>query len=229
MSYATFKTSWNTVQPSRQHTPQKPQDKTPFGIRRARERAMMPGGHLATSLALGGVAYFSTGSVETAAGCFAGGFLIDVDHYGDYLIFEKQWRRPGPVSFLRYYFAHRPKKIVLPLHSAELMTVLFLVILAHPRPLLVGYWFGALMHLVFDILVNGDCVLKNAFLFYIFTYRASCGFAAERLLDIDDNATAGTAPIREFFRWRPVEDLGVKSPTPEEKSVEVEVTVDGQV
>src|SRR5262249_32259065 len=117
-SSATFKTSWNTAQPSRQQTLRKPQGNGPFGIRRATGRAMMPGGHLATSIALGGVAYASTGSLEAAVGCFAGGFLIDVDHYGDYLIFEKQWRRPGPLSFLRYYFAHRPKKIVLPLHSA---------------------------------------------------------------------------------------------------------------
>jgi hypothetical protein len=190
---------------------------------------MMPGGHLATSLALSVVAYASTGSIEAAVGCFAGGFLIDLDHYGDYLIFEKQWLRPGPLSFLRYYFAHCPKKIVLPLHSAELMTVLFLVILAHPWPLLVGYWFGALMHLIFDILVNGDYVLRRALLFYIFTYRAAHSFAAEKLLEIDGNTTAGTAPIREFFRWRPVEDPDVESPALEEESVEAEVSVDGQL
>jgi len=183
---------------------------------------MMPGGHLATSLALAGVAYASTGSLEAAVGCFAGGFLIDVDHYGDYLIFEKQWRRPGPVSFLRYYFAHCPKKIVLPLHSAELMTVLFLVILARPWPLLVGYWFGALMHLIFDILVNGEHVLRRAVLFYIFTYRASCRFAADKLMEIDGNAAAGIAPIREFFRWRPVKDHEGKSPTLKEESLEAE-------
>src|SRR5262245_36312790 len=111
---------------------------------------MMPGGHLATSIALSGVAYASTGSVEATAGCFAGGFLIDVDHYLDYLLFEKQWRRPGPRSFLRYYFKARPKRCVLPLHSAELMTVLFFVLSFHPWPLLVGYWFGAAMHLIFD-------------------------------------------------------------------------------
>ena len=179
---------------------------------------MMPGGHLATSLALSGVAYASTGSLEAALGCFAGGFLIDLDHYGDYLIFEKQWRRPGPLDFLRYYFAHCPKKIVLPLHSAELMIVLFLMILVHPWPLLVGYWFGALMHLVFDILVNGDYVLKSRFRFYIFSYRASLGFAAEKLLDLDDNTTAGSAPIREFFRWRPAKGAEVKSPALEEES-----------
>ena len=123
---------------------------------------MMPGGHLATSLVLSGAAYVTTGSIEAAAGCFAGGFLIDVDHYFDYVVFEKQWRRPGPVSFLRYYFTHSPKKLVLPLHSAELMTVLFLIMLTYRWPLLVGYCVGAAMHLIFDVLVNGEYALKRA-------------------------------------------------------------------
>src|SRR5579885_181723 len=109
------------------------------GLCRARIYVMMPGGHLATSVALGGVAYASTGSIEVATGCFAGGFLIDVDHYLDYLVFEKQWRRPGPLSFLRYYFSFCPRKLVLPLHSAEFMAVLFALMLRHPWPLLVGY------------------------------------------------------------------------------------------
>ena len=172
----------------------------------------MPGGHLATSLALSGLAYVSTGSAEAAAGCFAGGFLIDVDHYFDYLVFEKQWRRPDPVSFLRYYFANSPKNLVLPLHSAELMTVLFTIMLIQRWPLLIGYWVGALMHLVFDVLVNGEHALKRPWLFYVFTYRAVHQFAAEKLMDSDAPA-GGTAPIREFFRWRPV-DSGQTRPSP---------------
>jgi hypothetical protein len=168
---------------------------------------MMPGGHLATSIALAGVAYASTGSAETAAGCFAGGFLIDVDHYLDYLVFEKQWRRPGPLSFLRYYFTYRPRKLVLPLHSAEFMTFLFLVIIWHPWPLLVGYWTGALMHLIFDVLVNGDHALKRAVLFYIFTYRAVNRFDAENLLALPDTVVPEGDPVRDFFRWRPAEDV----------------------
>src|SRR5262245_14129283 len=164
----------------------------------------MPGGHLATSLALSGVAYASSGSIEAATGCFVGGFLIDADHYLDYLAFEKQWRRPGPLSFLRYYFSYSPKKVVLPLHSAEFMTFLLFVILTYPRPLLVGYWMGAMMHLIFDILVNGDHAIKRAGLFYFFVYRAAHRFAAEKLLDVDPPPAAGRTPIREFFRWQPM-------------------------
>lgn len=175
---------------------------------------MMPGGHLATAAALGGVAYAATGSPETAAGCFAGGFLIDVDHYLDYLLFEKQWRRPSPVDFLRYYFKCSPRKLVLPLHSAEFMTFLLGVILLHPWPLLVGYWVGALMHLTFDVLVNGDVALKRPVLFYFFSYRASYRFAAEHLLEVSVSAEAGQHPLREFFRWRPVEDeLSASAPS----------------
>jgi hypothetical protein len=165
---------------------------------------MMPGGHLATSFALSAVAYASTGSAEAAAGCFAGGFLIDVDHYVDYLLFEKQWRQPWPRSFLTYYFKQKPSRFVLPLHSAELMTVLLAVVLFHPFPLLVGYWFGAAMHLTFDVLVNGECAIKRAFLFYFFSYRARHGFAARELTDPKPLLpAAGERPILEFFQWRP--------------------------
>jgi hypothetical protein len=165
---------------------------------------MMPGGHLATSIALGGVAYASTGSTAVAAGCFAGGFLIDVDHYLDYLVFEKQWRKPGPVSFLRYYFTLSPKRVVLPLHSFELMTFIFGVLLFHPVPLLVGYWFGAAMHLTFDVLVNGDYSVKRPLLFYVFAYRVRHKFAVDQLLDHRVLPGAGGLdPILEFFQWRP--------------------------
>src|SRR5262249_1699725 len=93
---------------------------------------------------------------------------------------------------------------VLPLHSAELMAVLFAVLLFHPWPLLVGYWFGAAMHLTFDVLVNGDYALKRAFLFYVFSYRAYHGFAASELLeDKSGPDSAGERPVLEFFQWRP--------------------------
>ena len=178
---------------------------------------MMPGGHLATALSLGAATYYTTGSTEAATGAFAGGFLIDVDHYLDYLVFEKQWRRPWPTSFLRYYFMNCLKRVVLPLHSAELMLVLLVVIFIHPWPLLVGYWVGAAMHLLFDIVVNGDYGLKYPVLFYIFSYRAFHRFAAEKLIkDVGVSPEAGKHPVRDFFvRWRPIveEDRNTESST----------------
>ena len=164
----------------------------------------MPGGHLATAIALSGTAYATTGSLEAATGCFAGGFLIDVDHYLDYLVFEKQWRRPGPLSFLSYYFTFSLRKAVLPLHSAELMAILFGVLLFHPWPFLVGYWVGAAMHMTFDVLVNGEYALRRAVWFYFFAYRASKRFAVAEMMDrIVVPGEAGKRPILEFFQWRP--------------------------
>ncbi len=109
---------------------------------------MRPWGHLATAVALSGAGYVVTSSPELAAGCFAGAFLIDGDHYLDYLVFEGQWRRPSPTVFLRYYFTHRYQWAVLPLHSLELMGLLALLALVWPYRVLQGYLLGALLHIV---------------------------------------------------------------------------------
>lgn len=123
-----------------------------------------------------------TSSAELAAGCFAGAFLIDLDHYLDYLTVEGQWRRPSPAEFLRYYFAHRYRRLVLPLHSVELLSALGVLSAAWPRPALLGYLLGALLHLGLDILVNGARSLLRPSLFYSLVYRARLGFARERLI-----------------------------------------------
>jgi hypothetical protein len=166
---------------------------------------MMPGGHLATSIALSVGTYVSTGSAPLAAGCFAGGFLIDFDHYLDYIVFERQWRHPSPESFLRYYFTGMPQGVVLPLHSIELMMVLTVICFLSPHPLLTGYVLGAAMHLIFDILVNGGHVLRMPILFYSFAYRAFHGFSAVALIDpVIVPSEAGAQPWRDFFfRWLP--------------------------
>jgi hypothetical protein len=167
---------------------------------------MMPGGHLATSLLLSGGAYAYTRSAPLAAGCILGGFLIDFDHYLDYVVFERQWRRSSPASFLRYYFTYQLQRVVLPLHSLELMIALVAAAVFWPHPVLIGYLLGATMHLVFDILINGSHLLKRRVLFYSFVYRALQGFSAEKLMDtITVPAGTGEHPFLEFFKWRPPE------------------------
>ena len=60
------------------------------------------------------------------------------------------------------------------------------------------------MHLTFDLMVNGEYVLKRAFLFYLFSYRARRGFAARELGDPKSLLpAAGERPLLEFFQWRP--------------------------
>ncbi len=164
---------------------------------------MRPGGHLATAFALGAAGYAVTGSTELAAGCVAGAFLIDVDHYLDYLTVEGQWRRPGPAAFLRYYFTSRPRRFVLPLHSVELVALLTALLTVWPRPGLLGYVAGAVLHLLFDVLVNGEQILRQPLSFYSLAYRAWLGFAADRLTHaLVVPADAGARPFREFFGWR---------------------------
>jgi len=167
---------------------------------------MRPGGHLATAVVLSGAGYGVTGSAELAAGFFAGAFMIDVDHYLDYLTVEGQWRRPGPAQFLRYYFAHRYHRLVLPLHSIELMSALVTLAVAWPRLALVGYLTGALLHLLLDVLVNGEQLLLRPVLFYSIAYRARLGFSRDHLVArLALPSDVGEHPARAFFTWRPTE------------------------
>ncbi len=168
---------------------------------------MLPGGHLATGLGLGALTYAGTGSAELAAGCLAGAFLIDADHYLDYLVVEGQWRRPGPLAFLRYSFAERSRRLLLLLHSWELLAALALLAAAWPRAALLGYLAGALLHLAFDVRVNGEAGVRRPIAFYSIGYRTAHRFAAERLLHPPALRVvppdAGARPVRDFFGWRP--------------------------
>jgi hypothetical protein len=127
------------------------------------------------------VSYATTGSVELAAGTFAGGFLIDLDHYVDYVVFERQLSL-NPFKFLNYYYSERYSWVVLMLHSYELMMVLAVTALLTGWQWLTGYLLGAAMHLTFDIAINGQAALRNPFRFYSFFYRWREGFAKEHLL-----------------------------------------------
>lgn len=144
----------------------------------------MPGGHFVTSVALSAIAYGQTRSAPLAVGCFLGGFLIDADHYFDYIFVERQWRKPWPPAFLRYYFENRFSRIVLPLHSWELLAVLLVFCILTGTPLLIGYLTGALMHLLFDVVINGEHVLINPVRFYSLAFRIRHRFAAEKLIHI---------------------------------------------
>src|SRR5262249_9450078 len=85
--------------------------------------AMSPGGHLGTpGVACAAIAML-TGAAGVTAGVAVGGFLIDVDHAVDYVLFDGQGDlRPG--AFLRYYLEGRVQRLVLVLHSYELFAVL---------------------------------------------------------------------------------------------------------
>jgi len=148
---------------------------------------MSPGGHLLTTLAACAGSAFLTRdlplaqSLSLTAGIAAGGFLIDVDHALDYLVFEGQ-RDLRPDTFLRYHLERRMKRVVLALHSYELFAGLGFLAWWLDVPALWGYLMGALMHLALDITFNGELTPKSISAFYSFTYRLAHRFDAVALL-----------------------------------------------
>ena len=148
---------------------------------------MSPGGHLLTTLAACAGSAFLTRrlpqaqSLALTAGIAAGGFLIDVDHGLDYLVFEGQ-RDLRPGTFLRYHLERRMKRVVLALHSYELFAGLGFLAWWLDVPALWGYLMGALMHLALDITFNGELIPRSISAFYSFTYRLAHRFDAVALL-----------------------------------------------
>src|SRR4030095_2076888 len=126
---------------------------------------MSPGGHLVTTAAACAVVYAGTGSPALTAGLAAGGFLIDVDHAIDYVLFERQ-RDLRPGAFLEYYVTGRIRYAVLVLHSYELFALRALVAWWRDTPLLSAYLAGALMHLALDIVFNGRVTPYSIGAFY---------------------------------------------------------------
>jgi hypothetical protein len=116
-------------------------------------------------------------TLTLAAGLAAGGFLIDVDHAVDYVLFERD-RRLTPSAFLRHYLEGRVKRVVLVLHSYEVFALLGLLAWRLDTFALWGYLMGGLMHLALDIVFNGKLVPRSIIPFYSFTYRLAYRFDA---------------------------------------------------
>ncbi|MER3425466.1 MAG: hypothetical protein C4293_21750, partial [Nitrospiraceae bacterium] len=138
---------------------------------------MKPQGHLITSVIATGATYAVTGSSELAIGVFCGAFWIDLDHYLDYVVFERQFSL-NPFRFIRYYLDNQARRLVLVLHSYELMFCLGLLAMMIRSLPLIGYLIGATMHLILDIRYNDT--LRNPFRFYSFSYRQRRGFKTIR-------------------------------------------------
>jgi hypothetical protein len=141
-----------------------------------------PGGHLLTTAAACAAVYAGTGSTELVAGLAAGGFLIDVDHMVDYVLFERQ-RDLRPGAFLRYYLSGRAERVVLMLHSYELLALLAVLAWITRVDWLWGWVFGMLLHLPLDVIFNGKFASGGMLHFYSFIVRARAGFRAAHFTD----------------------------------------------
>ena len=68
-----------------------------------------PGGHLVTTAVVCAASQIVTGAWPLTAAIAAGGFVIDVDHMVDYVIFERA-RALTPGAFLRHYVEGRTRR-----------------------------------------------------------------------------------------------------------------------
>jgi hypothetical protein len=155
--------------------------------------SMTPGGHLVTTAAACAAVYAGTGSLALTGGLAVGGFLIDIDHVFDYLLFERQ-RDLRPSAFLKYYLEGRVRRVVLPLHSYELLSLLVVLAWTSRREWLWGYVLGMALHLPLDIIFNGRLVPGGLVHFYSFTWRAREKFLASRFAD-----PSRLAPLEDGF------------------------------
>lgn len=160
---------------------------------------MSPGGHAATTVLASAAAALYSGSLPVAAGVAAGGFLIDVDHAVDYVLFNGETDL-RPSVFLRYFLEGRSHRVVLMLHSYELFALLIALAWWTHWSLLWGYVIGGLMHLVLDMCFNGELLPNNVLAFYSFAYRAAHRFRGVALHGDLPRVPAPEGFWRAFFR-----------------------------
>jgi hypothetical protein len=174
---------------------------------------MSPGGHLVTTAATCAVVYAGTGSPALTAGLAAGGFLIDVDHVVDYVLFERQ-RDLRPGSFLRYYVNGRAQRVVLVLHSYELLVLLAAIAWGTGIEWLWGWVFGMLLHLPLDVIFNGKFASSGLVHFYSFIVRARAGFRADRFTDRARRPVPDDAFWSAFFKGGQLAEGPRRGPAP---------------
>jgi len=174
---------------------------------------MSPGGHLVTTAVACAGVYASTGNVELTAGLAAGGFLIDVDHVVDYVLFERQ-RDLRPGSFLRYYVEGNAQRVVLILHSYELLVLLAALAWVTRVDLIWGWVLGMLLHLPLDIIFNGRFASGGLVHFYSFFVRARVGFRAAHFMDPARRPVADPGFWAAFFKNARVATAPTAAPAP---------------
>jgi len=145
--------------------------------------------HFWSSLAAGGVVYWTTGHPEALAGAMVGGFLIDADHIIDQLwsirygapLRRELKRYSGQENLWVRLFAPR-KLIRLPLifHSYELLVLLAALTTKLRTPFLIGLLSGYVLHLALD-LIRHHHEFRSP-LFYLLSYRLALAFRRDLLI-----------------------------------------------
>ncbi|MBN1309144.1 MAG: hypothetical protein JXA18_14565 [Chitinispirillaceae bacterium] len=137
---------------------------------------MKPAAHFAASAVVSASIYLSTKSVPVAGASFMCGFLIDVDHFLDYI--REYGFRTDSKDFFRVFHETRFTKLVLFLHAWEwTIGLFFLAWFSGWNELILGSFVGVFHHLVLDQWANGATAWG-----YFFSYRAVKGFSMEAIM-----------------------------------------------
>lgn len=129
--------------------------------------------HVGASILVAAAYYAVTGSAPGSLLCAASGVLIDVDHFYDYL--RHPGRRLDWKHFVDTHYHARLKRIVLFLHSWELLLLLWLgaCFTRHALfflPVAVGFT----QHMLLDCVRNCESPLT-----YFILYRMAKGFSGD--------------------------------------------------
>jgi len=127
------------------------------------------------------------------------------------VLFERQ-RDLRPGSFLRYYLEGKVQRVVLVLHSYELLVLLAAIAWLTNVEWLWGWVFGMLLHLPLDIVFNGKFASGGLVHFYSFIVRARAGFRADRFTDRPRRPVPAEDFWGAFFTGAQLADDASKTP-----------------
>jgi len=152
------------------------------------EDAIKPFAHFSASTAIAAGLYSVCPDPIPALAAFCAGFLIDGDHLLDLWLYQKH-RKPGE-KVMEVFDNHMWVTSIVPLHSIELLTVVFYMIFASSQPWLWGGIFlGFGTHLAMDQVGNNTFPMSYSLLF-----RISRGFKAHHIW-----TDCQTQPVRTTF------------------------------
>jgi len=154
--------------------------------------------HAVVSAALAAGCGLAWNSAAAAAGAFAGGTLLDIDHLLDY-----RWNRVGPFEvrrFVRFCNQYRLRKYYLFLHSFEWLVPFCLVAwLAGAPPWMQAAAVGLVVHIAMDI--HGNGMRLSA---YFFLFRVRRGFDSRAfVLRLPPEAIRWWGSLEAYRKGRP--------------------------
>ena len=137
---------------------------------------MKPVAHLTASAVVSTSIYILTKSVPVAAVSFFSGFLLDIDHFIDYV--REYGLRVSRKEFFRVYYETRFEKLLLLFHAWEwVLGLLLLTWYSGWNGLMLGLVVGMFHHMAFDQFANGFTSGG-----YFFSYRAAKGFSMKTIV-----------------------------------------------